>query len=115
MIRSEESLGSVISVSMLLYAPNTIILNFVTGVAANNLTSKIDREAGKDVEDGGDLKLTESTINQLTKEFQEMKNGFSPYLFLFYTTKCVLLVAFSYDIGSSLSNTLGNIKNIKFN
>ena len=109
--RSEDSLGSVISVCMLLYAPSTIVLNFVIGVAANNLISKIMRE---DMEEGRVLTVKESTINQLTKEFQDMKKGFSPFLFLFYVTKCSLLVAFSYDIGNSLFNILGNIQNKAF-
>ena len=40
-LNSPKSLGTVIAVCMLIYAPSTIVLNFVIGVAAHNLIKKV--------------------------------------------------------------------------
>ena len=52
---------------------------------------------------------TSATINRygpLIREFQAMKKGFSPLLFIFYSVKSVLLVSFSYGLGQSVLNSL---------
>ena len=69
---------------------------------------KVCREEAEKEEN---LTVQDSTITQLTEEFQEMKTGFSPILFLFYSMKCALLVAVSYDLGKLLFNAVGKTQN----
>lgn len=122
-INSDQSLGSTVGFCMLMYAICTLVLHFVVGVAAKNFKQKVEEAHESQVgailnpltvsenlirkaeEAQESCPTPDCTYNPLIQEFQDMKEGFGPLLFLFYTVKCVLLISFSYEFGKSLLNS----------
>ena len=95
-ISIDSSFYFTVNLSAMTYGYSLMIISsLIIGICTSQIRTKIEQNAL--------LLLTKDSVSKLLHEFQELKEGMSPLLFMVFSTKCITIIQLSSSLFSAYS------------